>query len=94
VNFRQFLRILAKFRPIKKTRNNTLNSRDEKLQFAFGMYDLNGDKFITKDELLSILNMMVGANITPDQVINKSIDNYRMAFFKIVSYEISGLTRP
>uniref|UniRef100_A0A915KM06 EF-hand domain-containing protein n=1 Tax=Romanomermis culicivorax TaxID=13658 RepID=A0A915KM06_ROMCU len=67
VNFRQFIRVLARFRPIKKNKASPLNSRDEKLQFAFSMYDLNGDKFITKDELLSILNMMVGANITPEQ---------------------------
>lgn len=70
VNFRQFIRILARFRPIKKNKQCPLNSRDDKLQFAFSMYDLNGDKYITKDELLSILNMMVGANITPEQLQN------------------------
>ncbi len=38
------------------------------LAVAFGMYDMNGNGFITRDELLVILNMMVGPNITPDQV--------------------------
>ena len=35
---------------------------------AFRMYDVNGDGFITQDELLSLLSMMVGSNITPEQV--------------------------
>jgi len=34
------------------------------------MYDVNGDGFITQDELLSLLSMMVGSNITPEQVAN------------------------
>jgi len=32
------------------------------------MYDVNSDGFITQDELLSLLSMMVGSNITPEQV--------------------------
>lgn len=37
INFRQFMRVLARFRPIKKSRENKLNSREEKLRFAFKM---------------------------------------------------------
>lgn len=32
VNFRQFMRVLAHFRPIKKNRENILNSREQKLR--------------------------------------------------------------
>lgn len=32
VNFLQFMRVLAHFRPIRKTRENKLNSRDDKLR--------------------------------------------------------------
>lgn len=32
------------------------------------MYDLNKNGFITRDEFKVILNMMVGANITTEQV--------------------------
>lgn len=32
VNFRQFMRVLAHFRPIKKNKENRLNSREEKLK--------------------------------------------------------------
>lgn len=32
VNFRQFMQVLARFRPIKKSKDNNLNSREQKLQ--------------------------------------------------------------
>lgn len=33
------------------------------------MYDLDGDNKISKEELLAVLTMMVGANVSPEQVI-------------------------
>jgi len=68
VNFRQFVRVLARFRPIKKNKENKLNSREEKLRFAFRMYDLDDDNRISREELLAVLHMMVGANISDDQL--------------------------
>ena len=38
------------------------------LTVAFKMYDLDGDDKISRDELLAVLHMMVGANISEDQV--------------------------
>merc|ERR1711874_307158 len=41
VDFKDFVRVLAHFRPIKKNaEKNKLNTRHEKLHFAFRMYDL------------------------------------------------------
>jgi calcineurin B family protein 1 len=69
VNFCDFVRVLAHFRPIKKNvEKNKLNSRQEKLKFAFRMYDLDGDDRISKEELLAVLTMMVGDNITEEQL--------------------------
>lgn len=87
VNFKQFMRVLARFRPIKKNKENKLNSREEKLRCelikkyiyiyritnqylsdAFKMYDLDDDDLISKNELLAILHMMVGANISDEQL--------------------------
>lgn len=68
VNFRQFIHVLALFRPIKKNKENIVNSRNQKLKFAFKMYDLDNDDLISRDELLAILHMMVGANISEDQL--------------------------
>ncbi|CAH1792236.1 unnamed protein product [Owenia fusiformis] len=73
VNFRQFMRTLARFRPQKnKEKKDTervhLNSREEKLRFAFKMYDLDEDDKISREELLAVLHMMVGANISEEQL--------------------------
>lgn len=69
VNFRDFMRVLARFRPTKTNQNkNKLNTRGEKLKFAFKMYDLDGDTKISRDELLAVLHMMVGANISEEQL--------------------------
>lgn len=35
---------------------------------AFNMYDLDGDNKISREELLAVLHMMVGANISDEQV--------------------------
>lgn len=37
---------------------------------AFRMYDLDDDESISRDELLNILHMMVGANISQDQLVS------------------------
>lgn len=70
VNFRQFMHVLSCFRPIKQnqTTDNRLNTRAQKLMFAFKMYDLDNDDLISKDELLAVLHMMVGANISEEQL--------------------------
>merc|ERR1712156_841817 len=60
----------AHFRPVKKNpAKNKLNTRHEKLHFAFRMYDLDGDDKISKEELLAVPTM-VGANISPEQLLS------------------------
>ncbi|XP_040268756.1 calcineurin B homologous protein 1 isoform X2 [Bufo bufo] len=75
VNFRGFMRTLAHFRPIEDNEkskdlasNEPLNSRSNKLLFAFRLYDLDKDDKISRDELLQVLRMMVGVNISDDQL--------------------------
>ncbi|XP_056268623.1 calcineurin B homologous protein 1-like [Pseudoliparis swirei] len=75
VNFRGFMQTLAHFRPIEdneKSKNaavsEPLNSRTNKLLFAFRLYDLDRDDKISRDELLQVLRMMVGVNISDDQL--------------------------
>merc|ERR1712142_591825 len=71
VDFKDFVRVVAHFRPVKKNpQKNKLNTRMEKLHFAFRMYDLDGDDKISKEELLAVLTMMVGANISPEQLLS------------------------
>ncbi|XP_077178965.1 calcineurin B homologous protein 1 isoform X1 [Paroedura picta] len=75
VNFRGFMRTLAHFRPIEdneksKDQNGPepLNSRSNKLHFAFQLYDLDKDDKISREELLQVLRMMVGVNISDEQL--------------------------
>ncbi|XP_014066817.1 calcineurin B homologous protein 1 isoform X1 [Salmo salar] len=75
VNFRGFMRTLAHFRPIEDNEKNKdptasepLNSRSNKLLFAFRLYDLDRDDKISRDELLQVLRMMVGVNISDEQL--------------------------
>lgn len=39
------------------------SSQDEKLRFAFQIYDINNDGFISNGELFTVLKMMVGNNL-------------------------------
>ena len=42
---------------------------------AFNMYDLDGDNMISREELLSVLHMMVGANISEEQASSNTNNN-------------------
>ncbi|KAM9577761.1 calcineurin B homologous protein 1-like [Trichechus inunguis] len=75
VNFCGFIRTLAYFRPIGLSKESKdvnrpepLNSRINKLHFAFKLYDLDKDSKISCSELLQVLRMMVGVNISEKQL--------------------------
>lgn len=69
LTFREFARVLAHFRPCTaSTKSTAINSRTEKLKFAFAMYDLNKNGYITRNEFKVILNMMVGSDISSEQL--------------------------
>ncbi|KAJ3159644.1 Calcineurin subunit B type 2 [Geranomyces michiganensis] len=60
VNFRQFVEALSVFSKSAK--------RDQKLNFAFKVYDVNGDGVIDGSDLFHILKLMVGSNLSDAQV--------------------------
>ena len=43
-------------------------SQEEKLRFAFQIYDINNDGFISNGELFQVLKMMVGTNLNDVQL--------------------------
>mmetsp|Transcript_28096 Transcript_28096/g.39657 ORF Transcript_28096/g.39657 Transcript_28096/m.39657 type:complete len:189 (-) Transcript_28096:1174-1740(-) len=51
-------------------------NKEKKLRFAFSVYDIDGDGFISNGELFLVLKMMVGNNLTDtqlQQIVDKSI---------------------
>ena len=43
-------------------------SQEDKLRFAFQIYDINNDGFISNGELFQVLKMMVGTNLNDVQL--------------------------
>ncbi|MBZ3885144.1 Calcineurin B homologous protein 1 [Sciurus carolinensis] len=80
----QITRFYSRFTSLDKGQNGTLsrdnekskdvngpeplNSRSNKLRFAFRLYDLDKDDKISRDELVQVLRMMVGMNISDEQL--------------------------
>ncbi|KAH3759111.1 protein phosphatase 2B [Pelomyxa schiedti] len=51
-------------------------SHEQKLRFAFQVYDMDGDGFISNGELFQVLKMMVGNNLNDvqlQQIVDKTI---------------------
>jgi len=70
LNFRQFAKVFSTFRRGKSDQSGA-NSVPNKLKFLYSIYDRDHDDLINKDELLSILRMLVGSNIP--EVLDHSI---------------------
>uniref|UniRef100_A0A8C0X4B0 EF-hand domain-containing protein n=1 Tax=Castor canadensis TaxID=51338 RepID=A0A8C0X4B0_CASCN len=76
VDFAGFVRVLAHFRPVDDEeignrdpkQPEPLNSRMNKLRFAFQLYDLDRDGMISRLELLQVLRLMVGVQVTEEQL--------------------------
>ena len=68
INFRAFISTLSVFSPG--------GDAQQKMQYAFDIYDIDGDGFISQDELQTILKMMVGTNLDKSQmshIVEKTI---------------------
>lgn len=65
VNFQQFVNIISTFTPSAPP--------EKKIDFTFRLYDVDGDGFISKNDLESVLRMLVGEHMSSD-VIEKVVD--------------------
>lgn len=65
VDFQEFVAGLSAF--------SNRGERDEKLRFAFKVYDMDRDGFISNGELFLVLKMMVGNNLK-DQQLQQIVD--------------------
>lgn len=68
INFRQFVKVLARFRRAENGKPQPLNSNDHKLEYAFKMYDMDGTHKISKENICDILTLMVGSNKSTEQL--------------------------
>jgi len=51
-------------------------TKEDKLRFAFQVYDIDADGYISNGELFRVLKMMVGTNLTDvqlQQIVDKSM---------------------
>ncbi|KJE91491.1 calcium-binding protein p22 [Capsaspora owczarzaki ATCC 30864] len=60
VNFGQFLRVLSVFQADR--------SREDKVRFAFRLYDVDNDGFVSPADLHEVLKMLVGVHVSEDQL--------------------------
>ena len=65
VNFRMFVKAMSVFSRKAKA--------DEKLKFAFTIFDVDQDKRISNEDLFHILKLMCGTNIS-DESLQKIVD--------------------
>jgi serine/threonine-protein phosphatase 2B regulatory subunit len=60
VDFQEFVSGLSAF--------STKGNKEEKLRFAFRVYDIDRDGYISNGELFIVLKMMVGSNLKDQQL--------------------------
>ncbi|EKD13528.1 calcineurin regulatory subunit B [Drepanopeziza brunnea f. sp. 'multigermtubi' MB_m1] len=65
VDFQEFVSGLSAF--------STKGNKEQKLRFAFKVYDIDRDGFISNGELFIVLKMMVGSNLK-DQQLQQIVD--------------------
>ena len=68
VDFQEFVTGLSAF--------SSKGSKEEKLKFAFKVYDIDRDGYISNGELFIVLKMMVGSNLKDgqlQQIVDKTI---------------------
>lgn len=65
VDFQEFVQGLSAF--------SSKGNKEQKLRFAFKVYDIDRDGFISNGELFIVLKMMVGSNLK-DQQLQQIVD--------------------
>ena len=69
VDFQEFVSGLSAF--------SSKGNKEEKLRFAFKVYDIDRDNYISNGELFIVLKMMVGSNLK-DQQLQQIVDKTMM----------------
>jgi len=68
IQFSEFISVLSTL--------SDKGTKEDKLRFAFQVYDIDADGYISNGELFRVLKMMVGTNLTDvqlQQIVDKSV---------------------
>lgn len=82
IDFQEFITGLSAF--------SGKTSKDEKLKFAFKIYDIDRDGYIGNGELFIVMKMMVGKNLKDEelqQIVDKTMMEYDKDNDQKLSYE-------
>ncbi|XP_043284883.1 calcineurin subunit B type 2 isoform X1 [Venturia canescens] len=72
VDFKEFIQGVSQF----SVKSSAQGDKESKLRFAFRIYDMDNDGFISNGELFQVLKMMVGNNLKDtqlQQIVDKTI---------------------
>jgi serine/threonine-protein phosphatase 2B regulatory subunit len=72
VDFQEFVNGLSAF--------SSKGNKEDKLRFAFKVYDIDRDGYISNGELFIVLKMMVGSNLKDQQLQQVSFPRTRMGW--------------
>lgn len=74
VDFQEFVSGLSAF--------SSKGNKDEKLRFAFKVYDIDRDGYISNGELFIVLKMMVGSNLKDQQLqqVSRALSSFLRSF--------------
>jgi hypothetical protein len=84
VDFQEFVSGLSAF--------SSKGNKEEKLRFAFRVYDIDRDGYISNGELFIVLKMMVGSNLKDQQLQQVRCDGTRCS--KVMLTETRLSTKP
>ena len=90
ISFRQFVMVMGIFRRNLGNDEPVLNTRENREKFLFSVYDRDKDGLISRAELLSILNILVGKSL-PEEHITAIVER-TMAELNLVEQEIDFAT--
>jgi hypothetical protein len=79
VDFQEFVSGLSAF--------SSKGNKEEKLRFAFKVYDIDRDGYISNGELFIVLKMMVGSNLKDQQLQQVSLLGFGFGLWREVDRE-------
>lgn len=88
ISFEEFINGLSIFLTANKSGSTTV--KNEKLKFAFKIFDIDNDGYISNGELFVVLKMMIGDNISDNDLqdlVDRTITEADVEYDQRISFE-------